>query len=127
MVEVLKFFPSVQKFEAALWQRVSKIEEPSKLDKVLKVKHGSIFESILKGMTLAEVEALKQLSGEQIRTALLELQQEDKVQYDYAIFVTWMDEYEIMVDTIETYQDMFFEELVAITDLIEREAERNSY
>ena len=78
-------------------------------------------------MTLAEVEALKQLSGEQIRTALLELQQEDKVQYDYAIFVTWMDEYEIMVDTIETYQDMFFEELVAITDLIEREAERNSY
>ena len=37
VVEAHKFFPSVQKFEAALWQRVSKIEEPSKLDKVLKL------------------------------------------------------------------------------------------
>lgn len=115
------FFPSLQKFETALWQRVAKIEEPSKLDKVLQVKHGSIFEAILKGMTLAEVDALRELSGEQVRTALLEMEQEDKVQYDYTIFIMWMDEYEVMTKTIETYPDMYFEELIAITDLIERE------
>lgn len=108
-------------FEASLWRLIKKIEEPSKLDKVLGVTHGSIFKSILRGMTVAEIEQFLILPGEQIRAALLEMQIEDGVQYDYRVFVTWMDEYKLMTSVVEAHPEMLFEELLAITELVKQQ------
>lgn len=104
-------------FEASLRRLVRQVEEPSKLDMVFKVKHGSIFTEILKGMTVSEVSYFNSLSGEQIREALAEMEVEDKLRYEYRIYDLWMKEFAFMVQLVRPPENMLFEDLLAISEL----------
>lgn len=119
-------FSSPAGFEARLWRMIRQLEEPSKLDKVLRITHGSIFANVLRGETIEEIDKFLTLSGEQVRAALLEMQYEDGVQYDYRTYVLWMDLYQEMKLTIDPAQTLLFEELFAIYQIVVAEANREA-
>lgn len=110
-------FTSPFAFEAALWRLINRVEEPSQLDKLLGVKHGSLFKEILKGMTASEVSYFNSQPGENIRAALIQMEKEDKVQYDYRTYVAWMDEFDYMKHMVEHDGDTPFEDLLAMSEL----------
>ncbi|MAQ59244.1 hypothetical protein CL638_00845 [bacterium] len=119
---ITTYYTSLSGFEAALWRFVRHMEDPSKLDKVLKVNHGSVFSAVLRGASVAELDQFLLLRGEQVRAALLEMQYEDKVQYDYRTYVAWMDLYREMKEMIEPADSLLFEELLALYQLVIKEA-----
>lgn len=110
-------FASPAALEATLWRLVRSIEEPSRLDKFLGVRHGSLFTEIFKGKTIAEVHFLNQQDGASIRNALLEMEGEDKHQYDYRTYVAWMDEFEYMRDLLTHDEETLFEDLLVMAQL----------
>lgn len=114
---IQEHFSSPFAFEAALWRLIKRVEEPSQLDRLLGVRHGSLFKEILKGMTAEEVSYFNSQPGENIRAALIQMEKEDSVQYDYRTYVAWMDEFDYMKHMVEHYGDTPFEDLLAMSEL----------
>lgn len=120
-VLIQKHFNSPAALEAALWRLVRMVEEPSKLDKLLGVRHGSIFKDVLKGRTVAEIQQLGRQSGERIRTVLTEMEREEQVIYDYRVFVEWMEELHYLIEVLKPAINATINELLIQYELLRRE------
>jgi hypothetical protein len=99
-----KYFSSPGAFEAYLKRDVDEREKPSKFEKVFGIKHQSAFHTLLRDLTLAEVEHLEHMPSKEVREILLELD----IQYE--IYVAWMNAYDVMKDYLRPLPSTTFGE-----------------
>lgn len=104
-------FSSPAAFEAALRREVYRVEAPSRLDSLLKVKHGSAF-SFLNNMSLAEID---RFDGTQNREMIRAKLKEKNVPYE--IYMNWIEALPYMESLLETTDEMLFGELFVYSEV----------
>lgn len=108
-------------FEAYLRREIDSQEEPSKLDKLFGVIHASPFDTLLRDMTIHDIEAFDAQSSEKIREALTSRDMQ------YETFVSWMKAFNIMKQLVKATPSMTFGELFVramVEELLEHVEEK---
>ncbi len=113
-------FSSPKAFESHMRYIVKDFEEPSKLDKVLKVRQASIFYELIGGMSLQELDELLATPRQQLRDLLTEQKM------DYRLFVEWIDLIELLRETLAAEDSMTVSELLAIAEIEGLAAEKST-
>lgn len=105
------YFTSPGAFEAYLRREVLKRDEPSRFDRWFGVERKSPFDTLLRDMTVAQVDAFEKQSGAQLETILREKE------IEYRAYVEWMKEYEIIKEIFKPHGEMKFGELFVIAQV----------
>lgn len=107
MTFLANYFSSPGAFEAYLKRDIDEREKPSKFEKVFGITHQSPFHTLLRDLTLAEIEHLEQLPSVEIRAIVNELD----IQYE--LYVAWMDAYTVMKEYVQPLPSIPFGEFYA--------------
>jgi hypothetical protein len=100
-----EYFSSPGAFEAYLRRDIGIREKISKFDAVFGIVRKSPFDTLLRDMTLADLEVFDRQPSESLRQVLLD----KDIQYE--MYVDWMHDYEVMKQMIRTTPTMTFGEL----------------
>jgi len=104
-------FGSAVAFEAMLRREIARVEQPSKLDRVLGIIYNSAFFSFLKDKTLEELDEF----DEQPPVVIRQILEDKNIQYD--VYVNWMQGLSSMRRLVQTHQQMKFGELLVRSEL----------
>jgi hypothetical protein len=113
-----EYFSSPGAFEAYLRREVTLREKISKFDSVFGIVRKSPFDTLLRDMTLKELEVFDHQPSESLRHELLH----KDIQYE--MYVDWMHEYEAMKEMVRTTPTMKFGELYVramVEDLMDKQ------
>ena len=115
-------FTSPGAFEAYLRRQVLKFDEPSKFDRWFGVERKSPFDTLLRDMTVSQVDLFEKQSGAQLEKILREKE------IEYRAYVEWMKEFEAIKEIFKPHPEMTFGELFVMTQVedLMHEAEKKA-
>lgn len=105
------YFTSPGAFEAYLRRKVLQFDEPSRFDRWFGVDRKSPFDTLLRDMTIAEVDVFEKQSGVELEKILREKD------IEYRAYVEWMKEYETIRSIFKPSPEMTFGELFVIAEV----------